>query len=112
MKKIGLVLIISLIFLTGCGSEKELTYKEIMETQEYTIVDVRTKEEYLTGHVKGAINIPYDEIDENTSLDKNKNIFVYCKSGARSSKAYETLKNLGFTVYDLGAFSSIDLEKE
>ena len=78
----------------------------------YEIIDVRTSSEYATGHVKGAINIPYDEIDENTKLDKNKTILVYCKSGKRSSIAFETLKKLGFKVYDLGAYETIDIAKE
>lgn len=83
-----------------------------MKEKEYVIVDVRTKEEYNESHIKDAINIPYDEIDENIEIDKDKVIFVYCKSGNRSGIAYNTLKSLGYTVYDLGAFNNIDLEKE
>lgn len=78
----------------------------------YIIVDVRTNEEYLESHVKGAINIPYDEINESTNLDKTKTILVYCKSGVRSSKAYNTFKSLGYDVIDLGAYDTIDLDKE
>lgn len=113
MKKI-IILVIASLVVFGCGSKEtnNLSYKELMQEKEYAIVDVRTKEEYESGHIKEAINIPYDKIDENTKLDKNKNIFVYCKSGARSKKAYETLKTLGYSVYDLGAFASIDLPKE
>ena len=113
MKKILLVLIAS-FFLFGCGTKenKEISYKEIMQEKEYIIIVVRTKEEYESGHVKGAINIPYNEINATTNIDKNKNIFVYCKSGNRSKSAYNTLKNLGYSVYDLGAYQSIDLEKE
>lgn len=107
MKKLILI-IISLFMLCGCNSSKELSCKEIMETEEYIIVDVRTKEE----HIKNAINIPYDVIDKEIDINKDKIIFVYCKSGNRSSKAYNTLKNLGYNVYDLGAYSNIDLEKE
>ncbi len=108
-----MIVVLASLFLIGCGTkEVNLTYKEIMQEKEYTIVDVRTKEEYESGHIKGAINIPYDEINENTDLDKNKNIFVYCRSGARSKTAYNALKELGFSVYDLGAFENIDLEKE
>lgn len=112
MKKI-LIFVLCSLFLFGCqGKEKNKSYKELMAEKEYTIVDVRTKEEYRESHIKGAIHIPYDEINENTNLEKNKIIFVYCKSGNRSKKAYEILKNLGYEVYDLGAFSAIDLEKE
>lgn len=119
MKKI-LVFLFLCCFLVGCGNDKATTkletnkeIKEIMKNGNYQIVDVRTKEEYQEAHVKGAMNIPVDEIMENLDLlDKAKTIFVYCKSGNRSNMAYNTLKGLGYTVYDLGAFSSIDLPKE
>ena len=99
MKKI--LIILTIIILTGCGNKKVTANKT-----------VRTKEEYEEGHVKDAINIPYDEINENIKLDKNKTIMVYCKSGKRSSIAYATLKDLGYDVYDLGAYASLTLEKE
>jgi len=109
MKKILIAMVVCLM-LCGCGKSDGI--EEIMKKNEYVIVDVRADFEYKTGHLVGAINIPYDEIDENVNLDKDKVIFVYCKSGNRSSIAYETLTNLGYTVYDLGAFSEIDLPKE
>lgn len=112
MKKLLLVLSISLI-LCGCSdTSKRDEIETIMEENEYIIVDVRTEEEYEEIHVAGAINIPYDEIGESSNLDKDKIIFVYCRSGARSEKAFNTLTNLGYTVYDLGALSEIDLPKE
>lgn len=114
MKKITLLLmIISLFTVVGCSTKKKTsTIDEIISKNNYIIVDVRTKEEYDVSHVKGSINIPYDQIDENTNLDKSKTIIVYCRSGNRSSKAYDTLKSLGYDVYDLGAFDKITLEKE
>lgn len=108
MKKV-IIIVISLIFICGCN--KELSYKEIMKTEEYIIIDVRTKEEYEEGHIVNAINIPYDEIDSTIDITKDIVIFVYCKSGNRSTKAYNTLKKLGYEVYNLGAYDSIDLEK-
>ena len=109
MRKI-LFLLIGLLGISGCSSE--LDYKKIMEENEYVVIDVRTKDEYDEGHVVNSLNIPYDEINENIDISKDKIIFVYCRSGNRSSKAYSTLVNLGYTVYDLGAFQNIDLEKE
>ncbi len=117
MKKIVLGLI-TCILLVGCGNnttsmnKTQSTINEVVSGQDYIIVDVRTNEEYNTGHVVGSINIPYDTIDKDTGLDKDKYIFVYCKSGARSSKAYDTLKKLGYDVYNLGAYDSIELDKE
>ena len=78
----------------------------------YIIVDVRTKEEYETSHIKDAINIPYDEIDETINLDKSKKILVYCQSGNRSKKAFVSLTNIGYNVYNLGGIDDIDLPKE
>lgn len=109
MKKILLVLFISFL-LCGC-SRNDNKFDELMEDGNYIIVDVRTSDEFNVSHIKGAINIPYDEIDVN-KLSKEKTIFVYCRSGARSKIAFDKLTAMGYEVYDLGAFDSIDLPKE
>jgi phage shock protein E len=108
MKKILILLLVCLTIITGCGSKNN----NKVASNGFVIVDVRTKEEYDESHIKGAINIPYDQIDSNTNLDKNKTIKVYCKSGKRSNIAYNTLKSLGYRVIDLGAYDSINMEKE
>lgn len=110
MKRILVVFLC--ILLCGCNTEKESEIDKIMKEKEYVIIDVRTKEEYNESHVVNSLNIPYDEIDSKIDIDKDKVIFVYCKSGRRSSIAYDTLTNLGYKVYDLGAYDKIDLEKE
>jgi len=80
---------------------------EILQNKSDSIqlVDVRTPEEYENGHIKNAININYYNSDFSSKinkLDKNKPIYVYCKSGYRSGKSAIILKNLGFkTIYDL-----------
>lgn len=119
MKKLIVILLMSLL-LTGCASEKEtFTYQkidsatalEIMnESGNYQIIDVRTADEYNESHLDNAINIPVDEINE-IEIDKDTVLFVYCRSGVRSKVAAETLIDLGYTVYDLGAYESIDLEE-
>ena len=64
------------------------------------IIDVRTPEEFAAGHIDGAINIPYDQIDANLPVlkkaQKDENILVYCRSGRRSETAKETLIKLGY----------------
>lgn len=79
--------------------------KLILDKPEAVILDVRTKEEYDSGHVEKAINIDYNSADfsKNISmLDKNKTYLVYCRSGNRSSKAVAEMKGLDFTsVYNL-----------
>ena len=115
MKKWFLVLIV--LLLCGCGANKEsangtMDYDAIANDPDIVIVDVRTQEEYASLHVKDAINIPLDTIDENINLDKEKKIYVYCKSGIRSKQAYDKLKDLGYDVFDLGGIDNIDIEKE
>ena len=74
-------------------------------------IDVRTVEEYNAGHLEGAINIPYDEIEqkiEAVSADKNTDIQLYCRSGRRSGIALETLRGLGYSkVTNAGAYEQL-----
>ncbi len=70
------------------------------------VVDVRTPEEFASGHVPGAVNVPYDEIAGRLSEvgPKDAPVIVYCRSGRRSGIAAEELKKAGYTkVFDLQA---------
>lgn len=72
------------------------------------LVDVRTAEEFASGHIEGAVNIPVQELDRRMrELDPvEQPVVVYCRSGARSRRASEMLRSGGFTsVHDLGAMS-------
>ena len=89
----------------GCD-KKENKLQEIINENNYIIVDVRTPDEYNEGHLKDAINIPVDEIEENI-FDKTKTILVYCKSGYRSKTAYNSLTKMGYSAYDMGAYDNI-----
>jgi rhodanese-related sulfurtransferase len=64
------------------------------------ILDVRTEAEVDEGMIANAINIDIHEgqgfIDKIEALDKSKNYYVYCRSGARSAKACEIMNQLGF----------------
>ena len=84
--------------------------KGLTDLAEVQLIDVRTPEEFEEGHLSGAQNLNYfdDNFDEQIAqLDQNKPIYLYCKSGGRSGKAYKKLKDLGFSeVYDLkGGYS-------
>ena len=62
------------------------------------IVDVRTPQEFSEGSLKGAVNIPLAEISGKLNEFKDKKeIFVFCRSGGRSSAATELLKENGIT---------------
>jgi phage shock protein E len=63
-------------------------------------IDVRTPEEYSSGHVEGAVNIPYTEISARigeVTEDKDATIYVYCRSGRRSGIAQSELQQSGFS---------------
>ncbi len=71
---------------------------EYQATRDGVLLDVRTQEEYLDGHIEGSINIPLQEIDKISQNVQNKSvaIFVYCRSGARSKKAVDILAKMGY----------------
>ena len=62
-------------------------------------IDVRTAEEFASGHLEGAHNIPYESIEAGVAalgLDEDTPIYLYCRSGRRSGIATETLGGKGF----------------
>lgn len=64
------------------------------------IIDVRTAGEYAAGHVPGAVNIPYDQMENRVAeirVPKDQEIVLYCRSGRRSGLAAKTLAAHGFT---------------
>lgn len=72
------------------------------------LVDVRTPQEFLTGHIPRAINIPVQELDRRMAEleSKDRPVVLYCRSGNRSSRAASMLKSAGYAqIYDLGAMS-------
>lgn len=85
--------------------------KEIIQNENVIMIDVRTKVEYDSGHIKGAINIPDTEIANTINYDKNKTIAVYCRTGKRSSAVAKKLVKLGYTkIYDLGGIENMNIE--
>ena len=63
------------------------------------ILDARDVDETTTGMLKGAVNIPtQDIIYRLNEIPKNKKIIIHCKTGTRASVAYETLKQNGYKV--------------
>ncbi|TLP80315.1 rhodanese-like domain-containing protein [Maribacter sp. ACAM166] len=81
-------------------------YAAAITTNNIRPIDVRTASEFNNGHIKNAINIdvfnPNNFKNYFVKLDKEKAVYVYCRSGARSKKAARKLLKMGFThVYDL-----------
>lgn len=113
MKKLVLLITLFLMVISGgCMKEKEtleiiykcitqVEAKNIMDTTTgYIILDVRTIEEFNTGHIVDAINIPNEVIKEEAEailINKEQVILVYCRSGRRSKEAANKLVELGYT---------------
>jgi len=70
-----------------------------------TVIDVRTEDEFLEGHLQHAINydVNSDKFENQVAgLDKSKPVFVYCRSGHRSHSAVSKMRSIGFKeVYEL-----------
>lgn len=91
--------------------------KQVMQEQkDYIILDVRTLEEYNSGHIPGALLVPNEIIgvEELTMLpDKDQLILVYCRSGNRSKQASQKLVDLGYTnIYEFGGIIDWPYETE
>ena len=73
------------------------------------IVDVRSTAEYQSGHIKGSMNIPWQNLASNLSkIKKNKPVITCCASGMRSASAKSILKSNGFTeVHNGGGWMSL-----
>lgn len=74
------------------------------------ILDVRSKGEFASGHIRGAINISVDQLSNNLDKlkDKNKPIITCCASGMRSASAKSILKSKGYQhVYNGGGWSGL-----
>lgn len=72
------------------------------------VVDVRTKGEYVSGHAKGSINIPLDQLEKELHrLKREKTVITCCASGMRSSSAASILRNHGFQAHNGGPWSRV-----
>ncbi len=113
-----LIFLFALVYFFGCSVQSvkydQESYldvspveakRKIEKDRNVLILDVRTVEEFSEEHIKGAINIPVQEMAKRLDeLKKYKNydIIVYCRSGSRSKRASEILVKNGFKhVYNL-----------
>lgn len=83
----------------GCGTGEPIHKVEKL-SENAIVIDVRTPQEFQAGHIKNAINIPYQVIGRKIKQvieEKDREVILYCRSGRRSGIALETLTKLGYT---------------
>jgi thioredoxin 1 len=108
MLKLVSSLLFATLVLVGCSigqgaSKTDLTptefSKQLKETENPIIMDVRTRGEFLEGHIQNAVNIDWNGANfdaQISKIDKSTPLFVYCLSGGRSSSAASHLREVGF----------------
>jgi len=114
MKRLTNIIVITLLFLvSSCVQNPDAEVqvvspeemKSLLQMDDVQLVDVRTSEEYNSGHIEKSQNIDVRSPDfdgQIAKLDKEKPVLVYCRSGKRSAKCVEKLKSAGFVkIYDL-----------
>jgi phage shock protein E len=90
----------SILSLFGCvqTDSSAAAVKSMLTNGEYTIIDVRTPEEFAAGHNEGAVNLPIQDINTwaDTLLPYSRNIILVCRSGGRAGRAKHTLDSIGY----------------
>ena len=100
------IVVLSLIFIFSCellnspeiNIISESDFVEIQDS-DYTLIDVRTQDEFDLGHIDSAINLDfYSDTFQNDilSIPKNEKIILYCRTNNRSTKTANILKENGF----------------
>lgn len=126
MKRVIPLLFVLTMLFAGCstggnnGSYQQISQeeaKEMMDTQEVIILDVREQDEYDSGHIPGAVLLPVGTINDETASavipEKDDTVLVYCRSGNRSKTASAALAGLGYTnIYEFGGINTWPYEIE
>lgn len=90
---------------------KEALEKLEKREDKITLLDVRLPYEYEKGHLKGSINIPLSQLERAQEQigDKDRKVFVYCRTGARSAQACAILMKMGFSdPVNIGGIEEVD----
>ena len=106
MKKL-IASLAALILLAGCSSTGSATtvnlnvseFSQKIKEPDVIILDVRTPEEFASGHIEGALNIDFNSGDfanEITRLNPSETYAIYCRSGNRSGQAASIMHKAGF----------------
>jgi hydroxyacylglutathione hydrolase len=88
--------------VTGCEEISPREANRRICTSASSVLDVRSRQEFRAGHVKGAVNIPFTQLPARVSeLDPSRPLVVYCRAGNRSARACAYLCRRGFAVANL-----------
>lgn len=80
--------------------------EEYRNTPGAVLLDVREADEFRSGHIPGAVNVPLSAIEQAT-LPKDKPLYVYCLRGTRSKQVVNCLKQMGYqNVRSIGGITS------
>lgn len=109
MKRITVVALLSLLGLFSCKSYKDLSVEafqsKLASDGNIQLLDVRTPQEFVEGHIPGAINIDWlaEGFTEaaQEALDPERPVLIYCRRGRRSAEAAHVLDSLSYTVFNL-----------
>lgn len=112
MKRIYLIVMGLFATLLGaCAGNQNIesvdvaTFEKEISAGDVQLLDVRTATEFANGHIEGAMNLDIkrsDFVDEaNKTLDKNRKVYLYCRSGARSMQAANKLAKEGYQIVNL-----------
>jgi len=93
-----------LLLFSDAGYAKDISQRQLLQRLDMheapLIVDVRRPDEFASGHVPSAINIPHTELGkrlDELNGNKNQEVVVYCESGRRAAIAQGILEQAGFT---------------
>ncbi len=88
-------------------SPSEYQSQYISTAADHLLIDVRTPEEFASGHIAGAINISVETIaDRLNEIPQGQTLVLYCRSGNRSAQAAQILAEAGYTdIHDLGGIN-------
>lgn len=93
------------MFLVETISPKMLDY--YVGRSDALIIDLRDREAYQENHVRGAVNIPFGELEEKTDFPKGKILVLYCDRGGASMMAAKQLARLGYQTRSvIGGFEA------
>lgn len=85
---------------TATAEYPKANIREVVNSSDVTLVDVRVPEQYSEGTAKNAVNIPLADLQNNIETLKGKKVVVFCNKGIQADQAMEILKKNGIEAYD------------